>query len=634
MIHFENLSLYQANKLLVKNASLSIYAGQKVGVVGRNGCGKSSLFQLILGELECDAGRLRIDGNPLIACMEQFSEDDQQSILHCVLAGDKAYCRLQQQIEQAEKQQKHDLLADLHEQMRDIDGYSAKARAGRILHGLGFTEAESKQPLNTFSGGWQMRVRLAKALMSPSDILLLDEPTNHLDFETLVWLENFLQNYQGTLLLISHDRTFLDRVCNHIIHFEQQQLKLYHGNYSEFERLRSQARQHLQAQIERQQKQRQHLQAFVDRFRAKATKAKQAQSRIKQLQKMEDLSLALEEASIQFDFLPCESKPANYIRLEAVNLGYADKTVLQNVHFELKPGDRLGLIGANGQGKSTLIKCLAGSLPVKNGVITRVKDYRVAYFAQHQVEQLDPESSPIAHLLQQNRQLSEARARTFLGRFGFSDDKAVSPVAPFSGGEKARLVLALMVDLRPNVILLDEPTNHLDMETRLALNMALQGFDGALVLVSHDRFLLDSLCSELFLVANGNVSFFDGCSEDYQQQVLKGLLSEATLPSQKPEKNNRKAEKKKQADLRKQLYPLKKQLNQQEEELERLSRELSKVEHFLAQAESYSAENAAQLKENLQKQADLSKKVALAEEQWMLLLERYEEKSKQLENKP
>jgi ATP-binding cassette subfamily F protein 3 len=624
MIHFEKISLFQGSKQLITPSSASIYRTQKVGIVGRNGCGKSSLFQLLLNDIDLDMGEVRIEGKPLISHIEQFLGDDSLTPVQCVLAGDKEYCKVEQALEDAEQQDKHELLAELHEKMLHIDGYSAKSRAGSILHGLGFSSEECDRAISTFSGGWQMRIRLAKALMCRSDILMLDEPTNHLDFETLVWLEKYLQNYAGTLLLISHDREFLDRVCTHIVHFDNRQLKNYTGNYSEFERLRAEARQHLQAQIEKQDKQRQHLQSFVDRFRAKATKAKQAQSRLKQLEKMENLSLTLDESAISFQFEQCTSKPANYIRLDEVDLGYGETRIIENINFDLKPGDRVGLIGANGQGKSTLIKCLADELSPFSGEISKVKDINVSYFAQHQVDQLHPENTPVQHLLEQNRRMTDGQARTFLGRFGFSNDQAVAKIAPFSGGEKARLVLALMVSQKPNVILLDEPTNHLDMETRLALNIALQEFDGALVLVSHDRYLLDSLCSELWLVDRGKFGLYKGTTGDYQKQVLKGFDNDIPTDTVSLTKQDKKSEKKRLADIRRQLAPLKKELKKAENTLDSLQKKLKTVEDFLAEADSYLEENAIKLKENLQKQINLKQQVVELEEQWMLLLEDYE----------
>lgn len=623
MIHFENISLYQGSKQLITPSSVSIYRTQKVGVVGRNGCGKSSLFQLLLKEIDLDLGELRIEGKPLISHIEQFLGNDSLTAVECVLAGDKAFCNIQKKLDDAEQQNKHELLADLHEQMLHIDGYSAKSRAGSILHGLGFSSADCKKEIATFSGGWQMRIRLAKALMCRSDILMLDEPTNHLDFETLVWLEKYLQDYDGTLLLISHDREFLDRVCTHVIHFDNTKLIAYSGNFSEFERLRSEARGHLSAQIEKQDKQRKHLQSFVDRFRAKATKAKQAQSRLKQLEKMENLSVTLDESAISFEFEKCSSKPANYIRMDNVDLGYGSTTIIAGINFDLKPGDRVGLIGANGQGKSTLIKCLADELEPFKGDVTKVKDFNVSYFAQHQVDELHPENTPVQHLLEQNEKMTDAQARTFLGRFGFSNDQAVAKIAPFSGGEKARLVLALMVSQQPNVILLDEPTNHLDMETRLALNIALQDFDGALVLVSHDRYLLDSLCSDLWLIDKGHCRLYKGTTADYQKQVLQGFNDESGCLNVKS-KADKKTEKKRLAEIRKQLAPFKKQLQNSEKKLDKTQALLKKVETYLAEPDSYLEVNATQLKQNLQNQIELKQAVEQLEENWMVQLEEYE----------
>ncbi|MBE9564686.1 MAG: ATP-binding cassette domain-containing protein, partial [Proteobacteria bacterium] len=496
MLQAINLGIRRGTKLLFERTSFQIHPRQKVGLTGANGTGKSSLFSLILNDLHADTGDCLYPENWVIAHVAQELAAGTQAAIEFVLDGDDELRQVQQAITTAEEKNDGILLATLHTQLDNIDGYTANSRASQLLAGLGFAASDENRAINEFSGGWQMRLNLAKALMCRSDLLLLDEPTNHLDLDTIIWLETWLNAYRGTLLLISHDRDFLNNICTHIAHLEHQSIQLYTGNYSAFERIRAERLANQQSEYIKQQRNIKHIESYIERFRAKATKAKQAQSRIKALERMQTIAPAHVDSPFHFSLFEPEKIPNSLLHMEAIDTGYGDTKILKNIDFQLLPGDRIGLLGPNGAGKSTLIKVLANQLDIQSGDYHLAKETKIGYFAQHQLEQLHNEHSPIEHLQQIDKNAREADLRNYLGRFGFSNDMSLSKIQNFSGGEKSRLVLSLIIYQKPNLLLLDEPTNHLDLEMREALAEALQEFSGAMVIVSHDRHLLNSTCDQ------------------------------------------------------------------------------------------------------------------------------------------
>ncbi|MDR2017156.1 MAG: ATP-binding cassette domain-containing protein, partial [Burkholderiales bacterium] len=540
MIRLNRLTLARSAQVLLDDANLMIHDRHKVGVIGANGCGKTSLFALLRGVLLPERGDVLLPKQAVIAHVAQETPNVAASALNYVLDGDNelrvveaAIARLQNTAHDS-----HDdghALAEWHHRFEEIDGYRARARAGELLAGLGFTHSQHHDPVNTFSGGWRMRLNLAQALMCRSDILLLDEPTNHLDLDAVLWLEDWLRHYRGTLLLITHDRDFLDSVVDTIVHFDQRALKTYSGNYAQFEQERAAALANQQATFEKQQRTIAHLQSFVDRFRAKATKAKQAQSRLRQLEKMTRISAAHVDSPFSFSFPPSDSRSRQLLRLENADLGYRPETpVLPGVECALLSDTRIGLLGPNGAGKSTLIKSLTGHLPLLRGTRHTTRDLRIGYFAQHQLDTLDPKASALLHLQRRDPDAREQTMRDFLGGFAFHGEQATQPVASFSGGERARLALALIVYARPQLLILDEPTNHLDIEMREALTEALQAYNGALIVVAHDRHLLSATVDEFWLVHRNSVAPFDGDLDDYRRFVLDHVRSETT-PDDKAE---------------------------------------------------------------------------------------------------
>jgi len=614
MLYFDKVSLRRGSKLLFRDASMTIQSGHKIGITGANGTGKSSLFALIQGQLDVDAGNFRMDKNLAIAHVEQETPALPTPAVEYIMQGDFELTRLQQQMDQAEQTGDGIKAAELHERFAVIDGYAARARATRLMHGLGFAIGAEENPVSSFSGGWRMRLNLAHALMCRSDLLLLDEPTNHLDLEAVVWLEKWLRNYQGALLLISHDRDFLDRCVNQIAYIEHEDLTIYTGNYSDFERMRAEKLALQQSSYEKQQKQVAHMTSFINRFKAKASKATQAQSRIKALERMQMIAPAHVDSPFSFAFKHPGGIPNPLLRLNKVNAGYGDKTILKNVSFSLLPGERIGLLGPNGEGKSTLIKLLAGELAAMQGSRETAKDLSIGYFAQHQLEQLHPELSPLQHVQMLNAALSEKEARQFLGGFDFRGDMAISPVAPFSGGEKARLVLALIVYQQPNLLLMDEPTNHLDLEMRHALSMALQSFEGAMILVSHDRYLLRSVCDTLMLVSSGNVDLFNGDLDDYSTWLLETRNDDEVVSSTSP---SRKDDRRNRAEQRKQLQPLRNKVKKLEAELEKLHQRKDELDIALADPELYESPGGEKLKKLTIEHGQLEKKMQEVEEAWM-----------------
>ncbi len=627
MLNFKNITLRRGGRALFSGASFTIHQGQKVGLTGANGTGKSSLFAMLRGELSADEGDITLPPNLSIAHVAQETPALETLAIDYVMDGDQELRRLQQQLQQAERQ--HDGLkqAELHDKLDHIGGYSANARASKLLNGLGFSPEQEQQPVQSFSGGWRMRLNLAQALMCRSDVLLLDEPTNHLDLDAVIWLQDWLQQYPGTLLLISHDRDFLDAITDHILHIEQQKVMLYTGNYSAFEKLRAEKLAQQQSAYERQQREIAHIQSFITRFKAKATKAKQAQSRVKSLQRMELIAQAHVDSPFSFQFPQPDQAPNPLLKLEQADLGYDEKRILENISLSLSPGDRIGLLGPNGAGKSTLIKVLAGEMSPLAGLHQPAESLHIGYFAQHQLEQLRLDESPLWHLQHLDKQATEKELRNFLGGFDFRGDKVNEPVAPFSGGEKARLVLALLVYQKPNLLLLDEPTNHLDLEMRHALIMALQDYQGAMLIVSHDRHLLRSVTDQLWLVANRRVSPFDGDLDDYRQWLIEQKKNDFSATADAPPPAvtvSRKDQRKQEAERRKRLKPLTDALKKAEQQLEQFQQKLSELEQQLADPSLYEAENKDRLKQCLTEKQQLDQALERAEEAWMDALEQLE----------
>lgn len=634
MIQFKQLTFSRAGKPLVENASFQLHPGHRVGLTGANGAGKSTLFALLRGELVADAGELLIPAHWVIAHVAQETPALSQSALDYTLDGDEELRALQASLAltqsgeaQSGEAEVHDPLqvAEWHQRLADIDGYSAEARASSLLAGLGFTQAQLSQSVSDFSGGWRMRLNLARALMCRSDLLLLDEPTNHLDIEAVIWLESWLNAYRGTLLLISHDREFLDNTVNHILHIEQQRLDLYRGGYSDFERQRAEKLALQQASYQKQQQHIAHLHKYIDRFRAQATKARQAQSRIKALERMELISAAHVDSPFSFGFRDVGSAPDPLLVLNQARLGYGDKVLVSFGHLAIRPGERIGLLGKNGAGKSTLIKTLAQSETLLAGERIEGKDLRIGYFAQHQLEQLIASDSPLQHLQRLDPNAREQELLDFLGSFDFRGDMARTACGPFSGGEKSRLALAMLIWKRPNLILLDEPTNHLDIEMRHALSLALQAYDGGMVMVSHDRTLLATCCEKFMLVADGKAEVFDGDLEDYKQHLLKVAQTAPTQTNEAPAKQNNYHQQKAERQARLvERRPLLKALSSLEAQLAKLETEKQALESRLADSEIYSPAQKTSLQSLLMSQADNRKQLEQIEGEWLALQEKLE----------
>ncbi len=514
-LQLKQVELLRQSKTLLKDASITIKNGNKLGLIGANGCGKSSLFSAILGNLSCVQGAIDFPKHWRIAYLKQETPALRQAAIDYVLAGDLRLQQIENNIQQAEQDNNGEALAHLYGQYEEAGGYSARARAAELLAGLEFSTEEQEKPVKNFSGGWRMRLNLAQALMAPADLLLLDEPTNHLDLDAIMWLEKWLQQFSGTLLLISHDRDFLDNVVNHIAQIYQQKIKLYAGDYSSFEEQWAKQLELEQKFFAKQEKKRAHLQSFIDRFKAKATKAKQAQSRVKMLQKMEKVAVTRVFSPFHFRFPAPDSIPNPLLTLDDVSLGYEERTVLKNINLQIQSGQRLALLGPNGAGKSTLIKGIGQQLLPQDGKIIASNKIKIGYFAQHQLEQLPLKETPLQFMQDMSPSSNERELRTYLGSFSFSQDMALQTIGSLSGGEKARLVLAELVWQKPNLILLDEPTNHLDMDMRAALTDALHEYKGTVILITHDRHLMRSVCEDLILVADGLVQYFNGDIDDY-----------------------------------------------------------------------------------------------------------------------
>ncbi|WP_312520595.1 ATP-binding cassette domain-containing protein [Massilia sp.] len=656
MIRFQNVSLMRGTKPLLESADLTLNPGDKIGLIGANGAGKSSLFGMLRNELHPDQGLIDFPAKWRMAYVAQETPALDRPALEYAIDGDVNLRRLQKELDEVEAQDEPDgmRLGELHGALADADAYTVQSRGEQLLLGLGFSLAQMQQPVASFSGGWRMRLNLAQALMCPSDLLLLDEPTNHLDLDAIIWLEDWLKRYPGTLIIISHDRDFLDEIVNVIVHIDDRKLKRYGGNYSSFERQRAAQMVLAASAIEKQQRQRAHLESFINRFKAQATKARQAQSRIKALSRMEELAPLRAAAEFSFEFREPLAAPNPLLVLDGVDAGYplldehgdkvGAKTIVKHIDFSLQIGQRIGLLGVNGAGKSTLIKTVAGELAPLTGTSTLGKGLSIGYFAQHQVEMLRHDESPLWHMVKIAPTTREQELRNFLGSFNFPGDMVTSPIKPFSGGEKARLALALIVWQRPNLLLLDEPTNHLDLETREALTMALAQFEGTLVVVSHDRHLLRATTDQFIIVADGKLQPFDGDLDDYKDWLFKTKLGKGTdvLPAaaaapvkaapapvaapvaaadRKEQKRLGAEERQRLAALRK---PLENRIKRLDEQMAKLNAKKAEIDAALLEPEIYEAGNKERLKTLVADQAFAVRDLEALEMEWLELQEQLE----------
>jgi ATP-binding cassette subfamily F protein 3 len=612
MLSLQNLLLSRGRKVLLNQANVCIYPKQKVGLVGRNGCGKSSLFALILGHLQHDAGEFNVPSLDNISSLSQEIDDSESTAIDYVLSGDTVYAGLSKALESA----KPDEIAKIHERLDAIGGYAKPSLAATILAGLGFTQAQQANTVSSFSGGWRMRLGLARCLMKPADIYLLDEPTNHLDLEAILWLERWIKQLPAMVLVISHDREFLDNTVERILHIDAQDLKLYSGNYSFFERARAEALMLQQHQFEKQQKKIQHMMDFVRRFKAKASKAKQAQSRLKAIEKIDIIAQAHLDSEFNFEFKSNVLDANPLIRCDDVSFGYsAEQPIIKDIQFILHKSDRIGLLGPNGQGKSTFIKGLLGKLPFKSGLMHQASGLKVAYYAQHQLDELDLYQSPLAIIQELDNKAKEADIRQFLGGFNFHGDMALEPITYFSGGEKARLALAKLVWQKPNVLLLDEPTNHLDLEMRAAIEIALQSYEGALILISHDRHMLKTCVEDFYLVYSHKIHPFDGDIDDYYQWLGE--------EQSEPNKKNQLAKETQYRENKSTLNRIKKL----EQLMQNIEQKMRDIETQLYDESLYLAENAKRLQKLQHEQALLKTSLHQHEAEWFELNESLENKS-------
>jgi len=636
MIRLRNLGLRRGAKLLLAGAAAGIAPGQRVGVIGPNGCGKSSLFALFTGALHADGGDVEVPPGWVVAHVTQETPDTDQPAVEYVIDGDRELRALEAELARAEAADEGERLAHLHDRYGLIDGYSARARAAALLDGLGFGPEEIARPVREFSGGWRMRLALGQALMCRSDLLLLDEPTNHLDLDAVIWLEGWLAAYRGTLLLVSHDREFLDATVGAILAFERQTLRLYTGNFSAYEIERAERLSQQQSLYARQQREVERLERFITRFRAKATKARQAQSRIKALERMERIAPAHVDSPFTFHFREFPGSPDPVLVLDGAAAGYDGVPVLEEIRLAIPAGARIGLLGRNGAGKSTLVKLLAGRLAPLAGHRHEGKNLRVGYFAQHQVEELHPDDSPLAHLARLDRNAREQELRDYLGTFDFSRDMALAPVARFSGGERARLALALIIWRRPNLLLLDEPTNHLDLDMREALTLALQEFEGAMVLVSHDRHLLRTATDALMLVADARLQPFDGDLDDYRDWLVarradgRRRAAGADARREAPRRDEGRREERRAAAAARQALagrrkPLLNRVSALERQMAALGAEKRRLEGLLASADFYKGADQEQVGTALREQASVSAQLEAAESEWLALQSELEE---------
>lgn len=617
MLSFNQVSLRRGPQLLINGASFTIHRGNKVGLTGANGSGKTSLFQLILGNLDTDLGSLDMPSGTRISHMAQEVPRSDQPAIDYVLAGNAEFTEIMEALEQADEAD----IAHLHERLDSIDGYAARSRAATLMAGLGFSETEHEKPLAAFSGGWRIRLNLAQTLMTPADLMLLDEPTNHLDLDAIIWLTDWIRHFQGTLILISHDREFLDATVDHIASLQGGTIEFFRGNYSAFERIMAERLALQQASYDKQQREIAHMRDFVRRFRAKATKARQAQSRLKALERMEMIAPAHVDSPFSFEITATDKISSPLVTLQDARLGY-DQPVLNGVNLSFLPGDRMGLLGVNGAGKSTLIKTLKAELPLLGGTRTDGANLKTGYFSQHQLDELDVDASALYHLVERGREMGdeprEQTVRDFLGGFNFHGDKVLAPVSEFSGGEKARLALALITWSKPNFLLMDEPTNHLDIEMRQALTIALQSFSGALVLVSHDQHLMMNTVDQFLLVADGRVTPFSGDLEDYRQNLLSGAGEKTASKPTRQGASRRPG---------KQARQLRTRLNTLGKRMERLERKLKETEEKLNDPGIYENPDNPDLQSLIRDQVSLSEELSSLEDEWLELHDQLEDAS-------
>jgi ATP-binding cassette subfamily F protein 3 len=623
MIILRDIGLRRGSKQLLQGTGVTIQPGQRLALIGANGCGKSSLFSLLLGELAADSGEIEGLTGMRLAHMAQEIRTTDLPAGEYVWRGDPELARLRDELQRLEEAGNFEGAAAIHAALETIDGYSAERRVARLLRGLGFAEDAAEQPVRNFSGGWRIRLNLARALMTPSDLLLLDEPTNHLDLDATLWLQQWLQAYAGTLLMVSHDRDFIDATCERVLHMEGGCLVSYKGNYSDFERQRAERLANQRAAYEKQQKRISDIDAFVRRFRYKATRARQAQSRLKELERMQAVAPAHLDSPFDFSFPPPARTSDPLLRLDEADLGYGEVPVLTGVNLQLRPGSRYGLLGRNGAGKSTLLKSLVGGLSLLGGERHAGEHCRIGYFDQQQLEALDLEASPLLHLQRLDPQAREQDILDFLGGFDFRGDSAKSAVEPFSGGEKARLALAMVVWQNPNLLVLDEPTNHLDLEMRYALELALQAFEGALILVSHDRHMLRNSVEELLLVHGGRVEEYRDDLGSYERWILSTYREDTGGPARATD-NSRRGKRQAAAARREQLRPLQQKVSATETLMAETDRELNDVESRLADNLIYSEEYRAELEALMKRQGELRARATDLEEQWLSLQEALE----------
>ncbi|STZ07558.1 Uncharacterized ABC transporter ATP-binding protein YheS [Moraxella caprae] len=636
MIELSQVAVRRDGRLLFSGVNLQLHQGQTIGLAGNNGTGKSTLFATLLGEHGTDVGSVSMPKNWQIAHMAQEVHASDMTALDYVLSGDDEWYRLNDKIQNQSALSEHDI-APIYQRFDEIDGYRTPSKASQILSGLGFGEHEHTRMVREFSGGWRMRLNLARTLMHRADVLLLDEPTNHLDLDAILWLEDWLGKFSGLIIVISHDQAFMDTICTHIAHIEHGTITLYTGNYSQFIRTRAERLAQQAQAYERQQAVKAHLENFIRRFGAKATKAKQAQSRAKQLASMTDIAPVMADSEFSFAFYPPTALSSPLISLDNASIGY-DKPLINKVNLQITPDTRLGVLGANGAGKSTLIKALVGDLPLLSGTHRASDNLMLGYFNQHQMDALDESATPLILLRRLAGTTSDADLRAFLGSFNFRGDKIDTPCRLFSGGEKARLTLALIVWERPNVLVLDEPTNHLDLSMRNALMLALQNFEGALILVSHDRDLVMNVCDNLMLVADGRADEFTGDMADYAEHLRQARL--AKVAQNKAENKETKADtttsvsdkptptkeeiRKKNAENRQKTAPLRKEIEKLEKELDKLTSELGEIEHALSDQSLYDDDNKDKLLNLFAKQSEWQKQVADIEENLLLKMDELE----------
>ena len=611
MLSFNNLELVLGGKTLFDDVSLTIHHHQKVGLVGANGTGKTSLFKIIKKEIEVDQSTVSFPSDLRISYLAQEVKGTDEIALDYVLSGDSNLIDIQKKIEKAEIDENYEILGELYEVYSSLDGYSAKSKAEQLMVGLGFKSDDFDKPLKDFSGGWRVRLNLAKTLMQPSDLMLLDEPTNHLDLDAILWLSNWIKSFKGAMILISHDRDFLDDCVSYVAHLYQQSIELYSGNYSQFEILRAAKMAEIQSNFIKQQKEVAHMQSFINRFKAKATKARQAQSRVKALEKMELIAPAHIDSPFNFTISETDKISNPLVTLNRAGLGYSEP-ILSNVGFTICPGDRIGLLGPNGAGKSTLIKSIVGTLPILDGDRETGTNIKVGYFSQHQVDDLDLSISAFVHIQRLDETKTEKQIRTYLGGFAFKGDKVKDPIRLFSGGEKARLAFAIISYQKPNILLMDEPTNHLDMEMRHALTVAIQTFKGAILLISHDRHLLNSSVDTFYLIDNGALEIFDGDLDDYKNYILDIKSSDNKQSKKKKSTNDGLKE-----DNSEKIKTLNSSISKLDKRLFRLNTKLTEANNKLADPELYSDDSNEDLQDLIRNQLELTNEVEAAEKEWM-----------------